>query len=67
MNPYCIEGDDVCGNGNSNSSYLFLLAGVLQLQSIYTKLYKSLETYNQVLEGWITKVNVYWYTVTDMR
>ena len=64
MNPYCIEGDDVCGNGNSNSSYLFLLAGVLQLQSIYVW---NLETYNQVLEGWITKINVHWYTVTDMR
>ena len=26
------------------------------------KSYKSLEAYNQVLEGWVTKVSVYWHT-----
>ena len=26
------------------------------------KSYKSLEAYNQVLEGWVTKVKVYWHT-----
>ena len=68
VDPYCIEGDDA----NSTEATLLLLfyyADVMNYlvfcPSPYTaedmKSYKSLEAYNQVLEGWVTKVKVYWH------
>ena len=67
VDPYCIEGDDA----NSTEAtipdiiYFDVVNYLVFSPSPYTtedmKPYKSLETYNQVLEGWVTKVKVYWH------
>ena len=67
VDPYCIEGDDRISREATlpDITYLDVVNYLVFSPSPYTtedmKPYKSLETYNQVLEGWVTKVKVYWH------
>ena len=67
VDPYCIEGDDANSTEATipDITYFDVVNYLVFSPSPYTtedmKPYKSLETYNQVLEGWVTKVKVYWH------
>ena len=68
VDPYCIEGDDANSTEATlpDITYADVVNYLVFCPSPYTaegmKSYKSLEAYNQVLEGWVTKVKVYWHT-----
>ena len=68
VDPYCIEVDDTNSTEATNPDIIYfdVVNYLVFSPSPYTtedmKPYKSLETYNQVLEGWVTKVKVYWHT-----
>ena len=67
VDPYCIERDaanstevtlpDITYHDVVN--YLVLAPSLYTTQDMKCK---SIEAYNQVLEGWVTKVKVYWHT-----
>ena len=67
VDPCCIEGDDRISREATlpDITYPDVVNYLVFSPSPYTtedmKPYKSLETYNQVLEGWVTKVKVYWH------
>ena len=67
VDPYCIEGDDANSTEATlpDITYADVVNYLVFCPSPYTaedmKSYKSLEAYNQVLKGWVTKVKVYWH------
>ena len=67
VDPYCIERDAASSTEATlpDITYNDVVNYLVFSPSLYTTedmKCKSLEAYNQVLEGWVTKVKVYWHT-----
>ena len=68
VDPYCIEGDDATSTEATLPDIFYpdvvnyLVFSPSPYKTEDMKSCKSLEAYNQVLEGWVTKAKVYCHT-----